>query len=562
MENISLILDRILLFASHRAYSLAVGLELLQVVPRVDALDTHRHVVRRLVDLHDLGYGGHLDVVQLLDTPLSEKDVYRIASGAATAGHVHVLDWMLHKTPAAVRQFSTAQKIGQLAVTHGRANVLDWRAAALDEGTDLRTDLDAMFWTATRHCQLPSLESLKKYAIKRGVNYTFDPAADRVWGSHETTAERLVATLDWWKADYAARSMTMFPADVPFPYDVAWRAEHGLLLVDWWRNHCAETGRKFKWPAPDAHALHYLVTIDSLSMFQWWWTDAVDKLGVQEAKKSLRGILDPICAGGRTEYLDLYWDLCANSGGEIDFPLNWRPQVPFTRLNVIQWWEAKVEGGQVDPGVFDITSNSSLIKLDLIFDATSGVSREIEIPALDWWWARRDRIGLEPRLSPKMLITMVLRHDPELLQWYLDRCASSSPLPRLSLNVLIAMASRGRVDVVEQLLQLLVTYKKPLTFNVLANEVDVGQFHKRIAASAVLDYLWDIFTRIGVRFEPCYNTKSAITSMDEGELGAAKWWYAMHRVHGTVFPSAAEMNNVEHELDSEMGRWILSIQVQ
>ncbi|KAI9217413.1 hypothetical protein BC828DRAFT_391210, partial [Blastocladiella britannica] len=557
MENISLILDRILLFASHKAYSLAVGLELLRVVPRIDAHDTHRHIIRRLVDVHDLGSGGHLDLLRLLDRPLSDNEIYPIASGAATAGHAHILDWILDEKGGRLSA-QGLQNLEHLAVTHGRVNVLDQRTA---HGVDLCSDLNRLFSAATRYCKLLSLDWLRAYAAKRALNYTFNPAGLGlvIIGPH-TNADQHVSTLDWWKADYAARSEPLYPANVSFSDEPAWRVKNGLLLVDWWRNYCAEAGRDFKWPALDARKLNCLVRIDSLSLCQWWWSDTVHKLGTQEAKQLLRGILDPICTGGRTEYLAWFWELCANSGGEIEFPRNWRPHLPFKRLNVIQWWEAKVASGHVDPSVFDIAASSSLTKLDLILNISDG--SELETAALDWWWARRDRVGLEPRLSAKVLLVMVQRHDPAPLTWYFDHCTSASPLPRLSLNVLISMASRGRADVVEQLLQLLVTYKKPLTFNVLADEVDRRQFHNRIAASTVLDYLWEIFARIGMRFEPCYNSKSAIAAMEAGNIDATHWWYAMHRVHGTVFPSAAELSSVKCAPDSAMARWIRSIQAQ
>ncbi|KAI9221434.1 hypothetical protein BC828DRAFT_380962 [Blastocladiella britannica] len=195
MEYIPLILDRILLLASHRAYSLAAGLELLRVLPRIDAPDTHRHVVRRLVNMNDLGYGGHLELVQLLDRPLSENDISDIASGAAMAGHAHILDW-LFKDHGPKLSSQALQNIEYLAVTHDRIYVLDWHTA---HDVDLCSNLDAMFWSATCYCRLLSLGWLKAYATKRVLDYAFNPAGYVIVGPQPLVSG--MCSLDWWCND-------------------------------------------------------------------------------------------------------------------------------------------------------------------------------------------------------------------------------------------------------------------------------------------------------------------------------------------------------------------------
>ncbi|KAI9220743.1 hypothetical protein BC828DRAFT_405520, partial [Blastocladiella britannica] len=98
--DIATIVDDILLQAGDTEHTLAAGLELMRVLPRFDLPDTHRHVLHRLVDVHDLGSAGHIGELKLLKGPLSDRDITRIASGAAEAGHARVLDWLLSVRPA------------------------------------------------------------------------------------------------------------------------------------------------------------------------------------------------------------------------------------------------------------------------------------------------------------------------------------------------------------------------------------------------------------------------------------------------------------------------------
>ncbi|KAI9223792.1 hypothetical protein BC828DRAFT_375130 [Blastocladiella britannica] len=554
MENIPLILDRILLFAAHKAYSLAAGLELLCVAPRMDATDAHCHIIRRLADVHDLGHGGRLELIQVLGNDISDQDIRCISEGAATAGQVHILDWILLNYRPGV----DLQKIELLAVMHGRASVLDWRIA---HNVDLCSDLGDLFLTATQYCQLPSLERLKTYAVKRKLEYAFLPSS-RLHRIQRLPVDRRIAMLDWWKTDYATRSDPKFPENCGFSPDLASCSDDGLPVVHWWQTYCAETGREFTWPKLNPTTLHFnLVRTDSLQLLQWWWGETVQQHGIHGAKFYLQDILDAICEGGLTPILDWYWDLCANSNGAVQFaPRNWRPRHPFIHMSVIRWWEAKVESGQAKPSVFHIVPKTPMLSnLDMIFETP--INNEVSVTALDWWWARRERFGLKPSLSIVILPSLVRRRDPELLSWYLDRCTDESRLPDVSIDDLASLVSRGRVDLIEKLWQLSLSFtNKPLTIYIYRSQIGTGEFNKRVSASAVLDYLWDICTRAGMRFTPCHNPWSAIWSMDASDLGAAKWWYAMHRVHDTVFPSIEQLGNVKCALDSQMAQWIRSIQ--
>ncbi|KAI9218407.1 hypothetical protein BC828DRAFT_407613 [Blastocladiella britannica] len=159
-----------------------------------------------------------------------------------------------------------------------------------------------------------------------------------------------------------------------------------------------------------------------------------------------------------------------------------------------------------------------------------------------WWWgetARRSRFDLGPHLTSQHITShKLLYRDPEILAWFLDRCAPESRLPSLTLNGVACLVSRGRSDLVERLLQVAEARGKSLQFSPGESEIDVRQFYRRVASPVVLDYLWDFFSR---------------------DLDAAKWWHAMYRVYGTTFPSADELSRVKRAPDSAIGRWIQSI---
>ncbi|KAI9221640.1 hypothetical protein BC828DRAFT_404746 [Blastocladiella britannica] len=423
-------------------------------------------------------------------------------------------------------------------------DVLDW---CLAHGANIDSHLDNLFLQARDFCMLKSLEWLKQYAVEHGRDYAFPPfnAFD---GTIFVSADRRVAMLAWWKADHESRSMPpLFGANDDFPTELASWAADGLLVVDWWRRYCVEMDRDFTWTALDETGLQNVVKYGSISLCQWWWDETVQEIGILHSNMFLADILNTICDSPQTEYLDWYWNLCTNTDGEIEIARDWRPRYPFVRLNVIQWWEAKVEAGFMDPSVFDIDQQrrnmfgfvgTLTTKLDALINQPR--RHNLEIAALDWYWARRDRNGLEPNLSENAVLSMMQRRDPELLQWYLARCTPESPLPALTLDVVAAMVSRGQVDMLEQIFLVLETLNKPFDVTT-TTEIEAPVLNRRIASSTVLDYLWEYCTRVNKRFEPCYNTKSAVLAIKAYDLDAAKWWYNMHRVHGMAFPSTKDL---------------------
>ncbi|KAI9217540.1 hypothetical protein BC828DRAFT_390919 [Blastocladiella britannica] len=550
--DIPLIVDRILLLASHKVYAFTASLYLLKVLPRIDLLDTHRHVLHRLVDLRLVSDTGHLDVLQLLDTPLLSKlrIISTILVGAARSGHIHLLDWLLsvalpHITPAMF------QMIADLSATGGHTRVLGWVVA---HGTDMRFNFERAYVHATEAGQLHVLDWLKTHTTGHGIADSF-PALNRLNTSQPITAAAQIKTLDWWKAEYAERGMPMVPADADFLPKYAWcvAEDKGLLIVDWWRAYCAEVGRAFKWAALNNLMLFHLVVHNAPSLCRWWWDETVQQIGILRSKEILQDILDSICERGRPQFLDWYFDMCVKSAGVIETPRHWRPRVPFTQLDVIQWWETKVETNQVDPDVFSMVNSEYHTELDTILRVPA--SATIDTSALDWWWARRDRFGLEARITQWTMTRMMMDRDPEVIQWFLDRCTPDSPPPHLNLDMVTKAISLGQFDMFEKLLA-----KTSFDTTEMETEIKIPLYFRRIASSAVLDYLWNFCALVGVRFEPGYNTKSAITAIKEGDNDAARWWYAMHRVHGTAFPSAEELGRIKYVFDKEMLSWIKSVQ--
>ncbi|KAI9219498.1 hypothetical protein BC828DRAFT_416438 [Blastocladiella britannica] len=143
--NISRVLDRILLFASHKSYTLAVGLDLLS------AASTSGSV-------------GRLDLLE----HLADKFIGHIAHSAVVVNHAHVLDWLPLLDPKFLAR--TLHNIVYLVAMHGRIGVLDWCFA---HGTDIRTGLKDPFNVATQYCQLDSLKWLKTYSVEHGLDYVF-----------------------------------------------------------------------------------------------------------------------------------------------------------------------------------------------------------------------------------------------------------------------------------------------------------------------------------------------------------------------------------------------------
>ncbi|KAI9220158.1 hypothetical protein BC828DRAFT_439079 [Blastocladiella britannica] len=418
--------------------------------------------------MYDLGSAGQLELLRLLDSPCRTGTLAAFADAAATAGHAHVLAWLLSVSLTLLQLSeqghpvdSPLQNIVRNTIVYGRMRVLDWCAA---HGADIRTEL--LFSVASHHSQRHSLGWLKAHSIKHGLDYAFETPARNFL---PVTADRLVAMLDWWKAEYTARPEPLFLAYAEFRPEYAWFAEDGLRVVDWWHDYCSEVGHEFTWPA---------FTTTTLCVF----TDT----------------------GGSARFNDWFWDLSTGSEKGAGPLRHWRPRYPFFRLDEIQWWEAKIESGHAGFGVFDLPLAGSPSKLDTLF--------------------RRPSNGE-----------------------YLDRCTPESPLPLLTFETLASLVSQSRMDLAMQILQLSVAYNKPLTLKMNAREIDVCKFHTKLPATAVLDYLWGFCARIGVRFELCYNPQSALLAARADELVSPKWWHAMHHAHGTAFPSAEELADLECE---------------
>ncbi|KAI9216682.1 hypothetical protein BC828DRAFT_409215 [Blastocladiella britannica] len=476
----TLVLDRILVFAAHRMYTLKDTLPLLSVCLPYDAPCTLRHVIRRLVPKKDLGSMGRLGVLRMLELPLSRQSIEEIAHGAAHAGNIHVLEWAHAQLPSGVHLFevrypghsmSAFFSIAYPAIEHAHIPLLDW---------------------AIRNGPLPVLDWLRVYATTHSCTFEFKAFFGDLQPAPST---RHVAMLD---------------------------CDNGRLLVDWFRAYCAETGRTFR---------------------RWWWENVVEQIGMARASELLTAeFLDTMCEQGHSANLDWHWDLCTDLASDIELSPEWRPRCPFHWLNVIQWWEAKVASGKVDAAIFEHPpmKDADSTRLDVFFESPSPQTYGpmMSPGALDWYWAHRDRFGLEMRLSPQVLSELVTCKHLDLLHWYLDHCTIESPLPILTLHQIADLVSRGHAMLVEQHWQLS-SGRADIVFD-CTEQIDASNSASVIAQPVVLDYLWEYCTRAGVRCPLFYDPKSAMQAKADELAEVVRWWDAMHRVHGTAFPSAED----------------------
>ncbi|KAI9220052.1 hypothetical protein BC828DRAFT_398454 [Blastocladiella britannica] len=483
----------------------------------------------------------------------SHQAACQIIQGAARAGHAQVLDWLCTFCPIKQIMFSPThmywfapsiiRTIACAAVQHAHIHLLEW--CKVQDKAELRASLSILIADATRHGQPPSLEWLRAYIVESG-------ASDEYYSSgslyEPVSSSRQIAALDWWKANYAARFMVLFPPNKQLPLELIKYGDDGLLLVDWWRAYCVETGRAFSWPVLTNDLLSKNIAYGSPGMCRWWWNDTMQRFGSARASDLLtETLLDVMCDRGSVEFFDFYWDLCADPANKFAFPLDWRPRHPFSRLSVIQWFEAKVASGTVDAAVFDIAPPKApgALCLDALFEITSTV----ELAALDWWWARRNQYNLGSRLSLSAISTLVANQFLDRLQWYLDHCTLPSPLPTLTLQSIANLVSLGRADLADrQWYSTLTCAERQLTVYSLKDIVPVP---------VVLDYLWEHCAGVPSNiFTECASVNQALK---DNFFEAANWWYAMHRVHGTAFPSAEDLSRMKGPLGREMSEWVKSI---
>ncbi|KAI9216694.1 hypothetical protein BC828DRAFT_400850 [Blastocladiella britannica] len=128
----------------------------------------------------------------------------------------------------------------------------------------------------------------------------------------------------------------------------------------------------------------------------------------------------------------------------------------------------------------------------------------------------------------------------------------------MTFEAISLLASHGREDLIERIQQLLAAFTNQGKLRNLKSMY----FYTRsniIPALAELDLLQASCPRFGGRFEPCYEPSSAIRPLLDNDFEVAKWLYAMHRVHGTTFPSAEELGRVNGELSPEMVMWISTL---
>ncbi|KAI9218795.1 hypothetical protein BC828DRAFT_387644 [Blastocladiella britannica] len=544
--NTPLVLDRILVFAAHRAYTLRDGLELLNVSARSDIPTTYSHIVRRLVPKHALGEMGRIDLLNMLEQPLSAKSIENIATGASQGAHIHVLEWthrqlpnpnngtlFRSRRPEPHAHMSAFLSITFPAIQHAHFHLLEW-FSTYGPGY-FKHGLSYLFSNATLCGQVLVLAWLRAYAIQHKTDNLFEY---KIYQPPRAPSAQHVAMLDWWKADYVGRPVKLFPQSSHFPHQLAWSSDDGLLLVDWWRTYCAETGCDFSWPVLNPTSLGKILKDGSISLCQWWWEDTVRQRGIGYASTLLMtaAVLDAMCEYNRVDLLDWFWDLCAGPTNELAFPPDWRPKHPFSHLRVIQWFENKVADGLIDAAVIgiELLKTHDEQRLDVLFWSCDSLCPDLVIGlgALDWWWARRDRFGLEMRHLPRVFSQLATSRSLAHLHWYLDHYTADTLIPPLTLQEIAGLVSRGRADLADQV------WRHPTQSPLISdstNPIDTSKFADTVAVPVVLDYLWEHCGRAGeTRAVFFFEAASVRQAAKDNDLDSVRWWDAMRRVHGTA----------------------------
>ncbi|KAI9216775.1 hypothetical protein BC828DRAFT_409120 [Blastocladiella britannica] len=510
------------------------GLQLLRVLPQSETPDAHRAVLCRLAPPRLLAKIGRVDLIR--EVP-SEMDAMVIASVAGAVGRVHVLEWLRATRAAVLLTHKILKGIFNAAIVHAHIEVMEFCVA---NGLDVQAVLVGSMLTATQHCQPEALQRLRAYAQARDVHFG-SPLTKSLRLAPNLPAERLIATLEWWKAEYASRPGSDFCAKPDVPFELACRVTDGRPVIDWWRKTRTDP---IAIPALNEASLWTMFMAGNLPLCQWWWsTDEKLESDQVEKQKLMVELLDDMCDDGQVQFLDWFWDLTQDPRSGVTLPASWRPHTPFRRLDVIHWWADKAARGQVDPAVISLASpRTDATPMEILFreDLFSCSEEPIELVAIEWWWDRREQFNLKPDIPQRALAQWIDGEMDDQLMWYLSRCTSDSPLPAPGLTQLAAIVGRGRADLMELILQLHLRFGKTLTFE---SKLDPRRRYNKVAVSVALDAVWDFCVRLGARFEPGYTSESALLAVDLGQLEAARWWYAMHRVHGFAFPSAAELSS-------------------
>ncbi|KAI9216035.1 hypothetical protein BC828DRAFT_394350 [Blastocladiella britannica] len=526
-----LVLDRILAFAAHRVYSLADALVLGDVM--VGAVETRRWLIQRLVQPHT-----NLDLISVYRR-LTDRAIARTCLAASAAGHVRALERTSHTILG-------IEYIFYAAIAPAQISVMDWCFVHLKQlkEDDLDDTLASAAREATRCCHVAVLQWIKDHfygrlqsAMAEINQYSFSPLPRHL------SADRMLATFDWWSAELAwSHKRPIFRSAEEAPVELACCVANGAAVVDWWRRYCYDHGYVFQWPAVvTKDYLWYLIKYDRLDSCRQMWAAAAMNVATAAAAE----MLDLMCECGRTDFLDWVWE----DDRLRDAITAWRPRRPFSRLDVIEWFGTRA----VDAAAFEIVlKDECSSRLESLFRIEMA-----EVEALDWWWARRDRFGLAADLSPQCLSVLSKPSTLHLLQWYLDRCSPVQHLPVWTLTDLAAVAACGRIDIAEQVWGMSSECGHQLLLAHDDSFFDSQEFDEHLPVATLMDYLWEFYRRAGVPFPLITTTSVAIRhALQFGDLDAVRWWYAMHRVHGTGFLSAEELRAVECAPGSQLARWI------
>ncbi|KAI9215903.1 hypothetical protein BC828DRAFT_410024, partial [Blastocladiella britannica] len=494
------------------------GLELLNVVSPSQSPETLGHVARRLVPARAVGRTGRLDLLQALlaRQPLSSVETDHVVVGAAAFGHMHVLDHLSESN-------NTELPIGKIfsaAVGGAQLPVMDWcvrHGLEFPDGPEFCQG-PCPILLATRHCHIVVLEWIKAYALEHNVEF---PSLEFNLSCRfcDPSSARRVAVLDWWKAEYAAAARQEAPsifdlAELPAP--LIDQASNGIMMLDWWRDHCAEQGRPFKWPALDPYFLSLIVKQGNVHVWLRWWTEAASG----DSSWALANSLPLMCAHGTTHLLDWYWHFTHDPASNVTFPADWRPRRPFRNLETIQWWEAKVATGEVDAAIFTLETSDGNSPLEKLLALP--VSDWPDSKVLNWWWSRPEIIGAAVNISDAHLLEVMRNHKFDLLHWYLCHNADESKLPTLSLTNMASLVASGYANFLEALWAKATPHHRDRVFTFITSKIDVRYILGYLPLPTVLSFLWRFFVEHDLPLDRLFRADSVLIALDNGYLDAAR----------------------------------------
>ncbi|KAI9223131.1 hypothetical protein BC828DRAFT_376678 [Blastocladiella britannica] len=543
---IDMLVDAVAVLASRHTFALVNAIQFLAILPRARIPRAHRAILRRFMARTHLGALGQLDLLALV-SPSTEFELNRIALGACAQGHIPILTWVYGVHPRCsvflpppqsfLDEDTLFSEFLATAFSHHQLGVLDWLSATLGAEV-LAPFAPLMAQCATQCFDVPALKWIRRQPHISPLTFDF-AALPQSTQCTTTTAGAIVATLEWWKAEHASRGQLLVEIGAdPFEAALGMCEVPGVdRVIEWWYAYYARHG--LAWPACYQSDLTDMLRNGQCNQFIWWWATASPTSPWLVIDTQ---VVQLMCDYGTVELLDWWWALDSAANKKT-----WRPRECFTRAPIAEWWYQKALAGLCDMAVLEIRPElAGVSKFECLVNRIGGPPADLS--ALKWWWQENHRtiLGLELALSERALFKLVRWGWADCIRWYFESvCSESARIPDISARIVLALICdrEPRLDLVEWLWQLHIDHNVPFPLPATAKTIIDVFSSENGSASVALDYLWDLHARAGVPFQAATATASCVHAWRLLHFDQVDWWYAMHRVHGYVFPTAAELRN-------------------